>query len=363
MAVTSTIVNVSATVTAAPAASTLQQSGALVSVGGTTLPTNGYQYCGNLAAVEALLSVTGNHAELSNMATTFFAQGGAVGVYVLELGTQVSGADAINALEAWIAANPGVFYAYLTPATWDAEGAQLNTLAAIYSSATGKTYFFVTSTQGTLSAYAVTTKAIVATVPSPTAAAAEFQAAALFYQFLATHPSAVSPAAPMGYRFLYGVTPWVPANNQPAINQILSAYGNIVLTGAEGGISTACLFKGTTMDGQQIMWWYGIDWLLLNAKIDIANAVINAANSSNPIYYRQSGINRLLAVIQDLCTDAVSFGLCESATPSATPFTDYVKAHPADYSAGNYNGFSCTATGQNGFLTITFNLDATQFAA
>lgn len=363
MAVTSTIVNVSAVVTAAPAASTLQQSGALVSVGGTDLTTDAYEYCGTLAQVQAILSNAGNYQELLDMATTFFAQGESVGLYVLELGTQVSGAAGITALENWINANPGIFYAYLTPAAWDSQGAALNTMAANYSSPTGKTYFFVTTTQGTISPYQATTKAIIATVPSPGAATTEFQAAALFYQFLANSPNLASPAAPMAYRFLYGVTPWSLTNNQAAINAILTAYGNVILTGAEGGISTACLFKGTTMDGNQMMWWYGIDWLLINAKTDLAAALINAANSKNPIYYRQSGINRLLAVVQDLCNDGVSFGLLESATPSATSFQSYIAANPNDYKNGIYNGFSVTATGQNGFLKITFNLDAMQFAA
>jgi len=53
------------------------------------------------------------------MATTYFAQGQSVGVYVLELGT-TAGVDAqIALLEAWIVANPNVFYAYLVPAAWD----------------------------------------------------------------------------------------------------------------------------------------------------------------------------------------------------------------------------------------------------
>ena len=85
--ITPQIVTINATVTSAPSPSTLQQSGAFVSVGGTTLTVNTYQYCGTLAQVTAILSSAGNHAELTNMATTFFAQGSAVGVYILELGT------------------------------------------------------------------------------------------------------------------------------------------------------------------------------------------------------------------------------------------------------------------------------------
>ena len=43
--ITTRIVNVNATVTRAPVPSQLQQSGALVSVGGTTLTPGTYEYC------------------------------------------------------------------------------------------------------------------------------------------------------------------------------------------------------------------------------------------------------------------------------------------------------------------------------
>ncbi len=361
--ITSTIVNVNAAVTSAPQPSRYQQSGALVSVGGTTLTGDTYQYCGSLADVVALLSTAGNYLEVEDMATTFFAQGNGVGVYVLELGVQTTPSNGVTALSSWTTANPGNFYGYLVPEDWDTAGSALNTLAANYSSPSGKTYFFVTTTQATIAQYAATTKAIFAVVPSPSAAAGEFQAAAMFYNWLANNPSAASPAAPMAFRYLYGVTPWPLLNNSTAIDDILSAYGNIVLTGAEGGISTACLFKGTTMDGTQAMWWYAVDWLQINAKQLLAAAIINASNSGTPIPYKQTGINTLLAVINDIETAGLADDLLLSANFTATPFATYVQQNPSDYQAGKYNGFSGTATAQNGFLSVTFNIDATQFAA
>ena len=52
--ITPRIVNINATVTRAPTPSQLQQSGTLISLGGTTLTTNSYQYCGDLATVLSL---------------------------------------------------------------------------------------------------------------------------------------------------------------------------------------------------------------------------------------------------------------------------------------------------------------------
>ncbi len=361
--ITSTIVNVNATITAAPAPSQLQQSGALVSVGGTTLATDTYQYFGTLADVIAVLSTVGNYQEIENMATTFFAQGSAVGLYVLDLGVQGTVPEGITALQSWVTANPGVFYAYLCPASWDGSGAALNTMASNFSSTTGKTYFFVTTTGSTISQYSAANKAIVAVVPSPTAASTEFQAAAFFYEWLANDPAIASPAAPMNFRFAFGVTPWSLTNNRTTITNILSAYGNLILTGAEGGISTATLRNGTTIDGNPMMFWYAVDWILISAKQLLAAAIIDGSNSNPPLYYNQFGINQLLAILNDIGTAGMSYGLLLNATFAAVSFATYMQQNPGAYAAGTYNGFSCVATPQLGFTQITFNLDATQFAS
>ncbi len=437
--ITPRIVNLNASITRAPVPSQLQQIGALISVGGTTLATNAYQYCGDLATVKSLLSATGNYAELTNMATTFFSQGNSVGLYLLELGLGTVVDTEIADLQAWITNNPGVFYAYLVPANWDyskdevgsvtitnggsgyitaptvtfsapttgttatgtatiqngavvavtitnpgngyttaptvtftaptsgttATGtanlaSALNILASSYASPTGKTYFFATTSSANLPNYS-TQKAVFATVPSPTATASEFQAAMPFYQWLNNNPGAANPLAPMAYRYAYGVTPWAPTGNQPAMTTVLSAYGNLIYTGAEGGISTACLFKGTTMDGEQASWWYGIDWIQIQIKQALAAAIINGSNSNPPLLYNQAGINTLQAVAQNVANTAVQFGCALSATVSATPFATYVAQNPGDYNAGIYNGLSMTVVGVSGFLTITFNLDAVQF--
>jgi hypothetical protein len=435
--ITPTIVTVNTTVVRAPTVNQLQQSGAIVSCGGTTLASGTYQYCGTLQQAQAILAaplaisgmvwstgtvtvttsaaiglstgqtftttiagavptgyngtyvatVTGAStftisiatnpgtettpgtytppysAFINNSATTHFAQGNTVGLYVLELGAQTTASAAITALQTWITnnSNPQVFYAYLLPAGWDlASSAALNTMTANYESPSGQTYFFVTTTVSNLPTYA-NNKAVQAYVPSPTAATTEHQAAAAFYQWLVNNPGPANPLAPMAYRYVYGVTPWAQANNQTNINTVLTNYGNLILTGAEGGVSTASIFKGTTMDGEQAQWWYGVDWFRINVKQALANAVLNGSNSNPPLLYNQQGINTLLAIAQSVANSAVQFGCLLSATVSAVPFSTYTTQNPADYNNGIYNGFSATVVGQNGFLTITFALAATQF--
>jgi hypothetical protein len=364
--VTTNIVTVNASVTAAPATSQYQQAGALVSVGGSTLSTNAYQYCANLAAVEAILSSGGNYVELTAMATTFFAQGSAVGVWVLEIGAGGgSSATQVAALTTWIAANPNTFYAYLTPATWDTtSSAALNTLATTYDGTTAATYFFATITTTNIANYTV--KSLHCTVKSPTAASTEFQAAYWFYQYLSNAAviSTASPASPMAFRFAFGVTPWVLTGNVSTIDTILTNFANVIITGAEGQISTAMGEFGTFMDGNQMMFWWAVDYLVINSRIQLANAVINGSQpgQANPLVYNQFGINTLLAVLNALGATGTSEQIFLTANFTATPFVTYITANPANYAAGVYGGFQGNVTPQLGFEKITFNVAATTIA-
>ena len=439
--ITPKIINLNAYLTVAPTPSQLQRSGAIISVGGTTLATGDYLYCGSLTAVQTILGTAGNFAELTNMATTFFAQGNAVGLYVLELGTQTSADAAVSALETWITDNPGVFYAYLVPADWDSTkdevgsvtitnggsgytaaptvtfsaptsgttatgtatiqngavvsvtitnpgsgyssaptvtfsspssgttatgtanlASAFNILSGDYASPTGKTYFFGTTTSSTISNYSAN-KSLFLVVPAPTAPSTEFTAAAFFYQWLVNNPGPANILPPMAYRYLYGVTAWPATGQQSDIQTILSAYGNIVLTGAEGGISNTCIFKGTTMDGSQASWWYGMDWFQIQVNQALAAAVINGSNQQPPLLYDQHGINSLLSVANRIGKDAVSYGCVLSSVITATPFYTYSQANPNNYKAGIYGGFLASETGINGFLTIDFTLDAIEFVA
>jgi hypothetical protein len=142
----------------------------------------------------------------------------------------------------------------------------------------------------------------------------------------------------------------------------MSAYGNLILTGAEGGISTATLRNGVTADGNQAMFWYANDWVLINADLRLANAVINGSNSNPPLQYNQFGINQLFAILQNLGTTGVSLGLLLTGEFTAIPFATYTAANPSNYAAGIYGGFSCVDTPQLGFLQIVFYVNATTFA-
>jgi hypothetical protein len=104
-------------------------------------------------------------SELVAMVDTFFAQGSQQGVWVLELGAN-SVTNGVSELSAWITANPGIFYSYLVPRTWDANAAFLAFLAG-FESTTSKTYFYVTTTLATYQNYTPLMKCVKAMIECP----------------------------------------------------------------------------------------------------------------------------------------------------------------------------------------------------
>ena len=294
-------------------------------------------------------------SELVAMATTFFAQGSTVPVYVLELGVD-SVANGVTALEAYIA-NPTIkFYSYLLPKTWDVSAAQ--TMARLYTGTTAEVYFYVSSTLATYSGWNGIKSALV-TVPSPSAPSIEFSAAAIFWSSLAYNPSVSNLPHPFEYTYVYAVTAYSTLTNAQQ-TALLAAGVNWIGTGAQGGISNTLIMGGTYMDLNPFNYWYCVDWLSINVSQALAAAIINGSNlPTNPLYYNQAGINTLQKVAQATVNNGISFGLILSpATVQAVPFTTYVQQHPGDYATGTYNGLSLTFVPLRGFSSITIYLTA-----
>ena len=81
-------------------------------------------------------------AELTAMATSFFAMGLTASTYVLELGPG-STSRGITELGAYITASPQFFYNYLVPRGW-ADDSTYPAFLGTYTGTTAKTYFFTT---------------------------------------------------------------------------------------------------------------------------------------------------------------------------------------------------------------------------
>ena len=302
-------------------------------------------------------------AELRSMANTFFAQGNAASVYVLELGL-VETADAVANLDTFILANEDaqVFYAYLTPRAW-ADSSDFLTYVADFEAPSAKTYFFVTVDLSNYTDLTAQMKCVFATIQAPAAPATEFTSAFPFYQWINTDPSTTNKVAPFPFRYGFGVTIYPLRGNSATLNALKAANINYIGTGAEGGISNAVLFWGTTKDGNDAIYWYSADWVQINLDLDLANAVINGSNNPvNPLYYNQQGIDRLQAVAQQTMNRGITFGMVTGAPAvAAVPFNTYVTDNPSDYPIGKYAGLSVSFTPSRGFTQIVFNLNVSSF--
>ncbi|MEH4985949.1 hypothetical protein PO461_00735 [Enterobacter asburiae] len=304
-------------------------------------------------------SLTGSD-ELVTAVDTFFAQGSTVGTYLLELGYQSDlPADEVAALKTYMQEPLKRFYAYLVPEGWKAD-IDFITLAKLYTANEAKQYFFVLEDTPDDTNYVTPyagIKSIIAmaddTYPVTNAAAAAM------WNFVSPSPSEINKVPPMAFRYLQAVN--ANAAKDSILTTMVKQNINYVDTGAEGGIANTMLVKGVTSDGNDMTYWYSVDWVQINVDMMLANAVINGSNNPiNPLYYNQDGIDRLQQVAQGVFNTGVSYGLVNGQTPvNAVPFKTYVKNNPSDYGIGRYAGLSATYTPMRGFVEIVFNINVT----
>lgn len=298
--------------------------------------------------------------DLVTAVDTFFAQGNSVGTYLLELGYQDDlPKNEVAALKTYMQEPLKRFYAYLVPENWKANADFIN-LAKLYTANEAKQYFFVLEDTPDDTNYVTPyagIKSIIAmaddTYPVTNAAAAAM------WNLVSASPSEINKVPPMAFRYLQAVN--ANAAKASILTTMVKQNINYVDTGAEGGISNTMLVKGVTSDGNDMTYWYSVDWVQINVDMMLANAVINGSNNPiNPLYYNQDGIDRLQQVAQGVFNTGVSYGLVNGQTPvNAVPFKTYVKNNPNDYGIGRYAGLSATYTPMRGFVEIIFNINVT----
>lgn len=297
--------------------------------------------------------------ELVTAVNSFFAQGNSVGVYLLELGNQASIATQISALKAYMDDPIKRFYAYLVPQSWDGK-AEFISLAKLYTANEAMQYFFVVAATpkdtNHISPYSGIKSVIAQADDSyPTTNAA----AAVMWDFVSASPSEINKVPPMAFRYLQAVN--AHKGKQSILSTMTKRNINYVDTGAEGGISNTILVKGVTSDGNDMTYWYSVDWVQINVDMQLANTVINGSNNPiNPLYYNQDGIDRLQQVAQGVFNTGISYGLVNGQpVVNAVPFRTYIKNNPNDYGIGRYAGLSAVYTPMRGFVEIIFNINVT----
>lgn len=320
--------------------------------------------------------VSGNVVELTAMVTTFFAQGNSVGVYVFETETTVP-TTSVSTLSTFITDNPFQVYAITVPRSWDGNESFLGLIPSD-EALTAKLYFMVTTTSSTHSSYTALMKDVVALVEAPTLfpnattgvlqllrPSTEFSIAGFMQVILRQQPSAANQVCPFCFTFLFGVTPFPILGNNAFLDTLAAASVNFIWTGSEGGISTALMYPGETMDGNDFLFWYSVDWFELNIDEDLSNAVINGSNNPlAPLYFNQTGINTLQDVAQQTAADAIAFGLALGPiTVNAIGLAQYIQQNPQQFEDEEYNGLSVTYTPNKGFRSLTFNANISQLPA
>jgi hypothetical protein len=328
--------------------------------------------------------VPGSATTLLAMATTFFAQGTAMSIYVLELGLG-DPVHTIAAFQTWLTNNPQTVYSFLVPRNWDAQASFL-TLLASYEAPTAMQYFWVTTTASTYTAYNSQMKCVIALVEAPGIAVTEFSLAAALYQSLTYNPSPTNRVAPFAFSFTYGTTAYPSLGNQALLTQLKAANVNVIGSGAEGGETQTMIYWGTTLDGRDFTYWFSVDYTQIQAKLVLTNEVINGSNNPvNPLYYDQFGINRLQARLAQMMTAEISFGLAvgsvlqtemdgisfqtalnadaftAQAVINAIPFVSYTTANPGDFKIGKYAGLSIIYIPARGFIQIVLNVVVSDF--
>jgi hypothetical protein len=306
--------------------------------------------------------------ELSQMATSYFSQGNATGVWILELGYDGNPDNNVKALENWMANNPKTIYGFLMPRRFGSDAGIIGTAALPlsftnllkqYENPEAMEYFWLTvtepghnspidpgtmtnlffpgqlgsgGTKGTGSSF----KDVIQMVESPVLtdpnlifipaagidparyeipnyldSQGEFTIAAMFYNALAYRPSNTNRVAPMAFKYVYGVTEYPQKNNGPLLRAFKSANTNYISTGAEGGISFTMIYEGVTLDGHDYFnWWYTIDWVQIEVNLNLSNAIINGSNNPlAPLYYNQDGINYLQTILYSTMVSASTFGM------------------------------------------------------
>ncbi|HDL7800441.1 TPA: hypothetical protein PXP53_003440 [Yersinia enterocolitica] len=297
--------------------------------------------------------------ELVTAVNGFFAQGNSIGVYLLELGHQMSVATQVSALKAYMDDPLRRFYAYLVPQSWDGKAEFIN-LAKLHTANEAMQYFFVITATPKETNYVSPYSGIKSVIAqADDSFPMTNAAAAAMWNFVSASPSEINKVPPMAFRYLQAVN--AHKGKQSILSTMTKQNINYVDTGAEGGISNTILVKGVTSDGNDMTYWYSVDWVQINVDMQLANTVINGSNNPiNPLYYNQDGIDRLQQVAQGVFNTGVSYGLVNGQpVVNAVPFRTYIKNNPNDYGIGRYAGLSAVYTPMRGFVEIIFNINVT----
>lgn len=189
-------------------------------------------------------------------------------------------------------------------------------------------------------------------------------AGAVGYELSNYNPSSFNKVNPMTYRYLYSTTPM--GDDTERLNKsLIDNYNTNLLVAPPINTTNAksLLFPGILSDGNDFTYWYGIDYIRFYLIDQVTNLLITASNSSiNPIYYDQTGINRIKDAVTNAMSNCASYGIIQNNyTITATDFSTYVQANPSDYKSGLYGGIMIDVMPLKSLKHIKFYLNINDF--
>jgi len=211
----------------------------------------------------------------------------------------------------------------------------------------------------------------------------EFDLAGVVWTILGWNPASSNPVTSLSFANLNAATPFPLQGNSSLLTTLLTSNINYVGLGSEGGISTAILRNGRTLDGNQFNFWYAYDWMQINGDLDVTNAVI-VGSQNGTLWNNQNGVTALQGVLAQTVSTGIganlilgSLTLTElsqqaflqniengaypgQAVVNAVPWATYYGANPGNYKLGIYGGFQVAIIPQTGFQQIIVNIMAVQ---
>lgn len=329
--------------------------------------------------------------------TPFVAQAAKSVIALIEAPSYSSWATQIVSAATW----SGGLATVTTGANHGVAPGQTFKLTGISPAGYNGTFIALNGTTGTSLVYAVAPNPgayvsggslVKSTYSNPPQPVTEYTHAADFFTTLNYDPSSTNKVTPLAFSYMFGVTNFPLLGNSALLTTLFADNINYVGDGSEGGITNSILRNGHMMDGRPFNYWYSVDWMQINIKLGLANAIINGSNDPlSPLYYNQDGIDRLQQAAASICGSAITFGLAlgrvilatmdgnafaralqdggpnrsfpGNVVVNAVPFTAYLTANPSHYRLGIYNGLSITFTPLRGFESITVNINVTDFVA
>ncbi|MEY3760486.1 MAG: hypothetical protein RIR39_1977 [Pseudomonadota bacterium] len=303
-------------------------------------------------------------AQLRYHVTAFYAQGSAIPVWVLDIGTDTQ-PNGVAYLSEWLDLHSKEWAAILLPNYWGttATATMCNKFDPLQGDAQFESINYFTDYTKFEDINSVH---FYSQAPDIGMYSDESIAAKGLYEVCSNFPTPAAPLRQFNLRYIKGGNTTPYQYNDIIDRDLLGKNITFADTNHAGAAFYLKFVGGKTMDslhGSTRLNYSNHDvmqyWAVKKVKYDLERAleqrIIDGANNSAiRLNLDDSGgyhcINELVSLAQNYIDNtAIPAGLLQSGTVTATPYADFKDAHPMAYAARTYAGLSITIVTFNGF--------------